>query len=381
MKPRKRGIFWEARWTRADGSEGTQPGFKTPEEAKEFADEKRIQAKRDRRAGIFERKGKELTLQQYVVGHYSATLNVKKRTAGDYEISLNSHILPKFGKYPLSRITPEEIEKWRVELIKQVKENGEPYSPKTLEKIESHLCTILKQAVNYEYLVKNPFNKVDRKFWRKKIRKRTPKVLTFEQLLLIVENLPEALRALIWLGFFTGMRPAELLGLTWDRIDFEKKTITVDRQIYLSTDEVFDDELKSRAAYRTIDLDDELARILIEHRNKFGLGPHELLFRNRDGQVLRYKAALRFFNRAARPIGVPVGDSLHLLRHTCVSHLILIGWRAFEIQHHVGHATYQETMDTYGHLLKRKERFQAHDLGAFYRYEMSKRGPKFTLLA
>jgi integrase len=106
-----------------------------------------------------------------------------------------------------------------------------------------------------------------------------------------------------------------------------------------------------------------------------------LLFQNRDGGVLRYKAALRYFNIAARPLGIPVGDSLHLLRHTCVSHLILIDWKAFAIQHHVGHATYQETMDTYGHLLKRKERISAETLGEFYRQEMSKRGPKFTLLA
>ena len=56
-------------------------------------------------------------------------------------------------------------------------------------------------------------------------------------------------------------------------------------------------------------------------------------------------------------------------------------WKAFAIQHHVGHATYQETMDTYGHLLKRKERISAETLGEFYRQEMAKRGPKFTLLA
>lgn len=381
MKPRLRGMFWEARWTRADGSEGTKPGFKTAEEAREYADEQRIKAKRDKRAGIFERKGKELTLHQYVVEHYAKTLNVKNRSASGYEISLNTHILPKFGKFPLSKITPEEIEKWRVEQISKTQPNGDRYAPATLEGIESHLCTILKQAVRYEHLAKSPFNRVDRRFWKKKIKKRPAKVLTFEQVLAIVSSMPDKYQALIWLGFFTGMRPAELLGLSWDRIDFDNRNITVDRQIYLSNEEVFDKELKSQASYRTIDLDDELAKILLEHRRRFGLGPHQLLFQNRDGGVLRYKAALRFFNIAARPLGVPKGDSLHLLRHTCVSHLILIDWKAFAIQHHVGHATYQETMDTYGHLLKRKERISAETLGEFYCQEMSKRGPKFTLLA
>ena len=40
--------------------------------------------------------------------------------------------------------------------------------------------------------------------------------------------MPEKYRALIWLGFYSGLPPAELLGLTWDRIDFESRTITVD---------------------------------------------------------------------------------------------------------------------------------------------------------
>ena len=158
MKPRLRGMFWEARWTRADGSEGTKPGFKTAEEAQEYADEQRIKAKRDRRAGIFERKDRELTLHQYVVEHYAKTLNVKDRSANDYEISLNTHLPPKFGKFPLSRITPEEIEKWRVEQISKTQPNGEKYAPSTLEKIESHLCTILKQAVRYEHLARNPLS-------------------------------------------------------------------------------------------------------------------------------------------------------------------------------------------------------------------------------
>ena len=99
MKPRLRGIFWEARWTQADGSEGTKPGFKSAQEAQEYADEQRIKAKRDRRAGIFERKGRELTLHQYIVEHYTKTLNVKSRTAGDYEISLKTYLFESKHKY------------------------------------------------------------------------------------------------------------------------------------------------------------------------------------------------------------------------------------------------------------------------------------------
>lgn len=70
-----------------------------------------------------------------------------------------------------------------------------------MEGIESHLCTILKQAVRYEHLAKSPFNRVDRRFWKKKIKKRPAKVLTFEQVLAIVSSMPDKYQALIWLGF------------------------------------------------------------------------------------------------------------------------------------------------------------------------------------
>lgn len=45
-----------------------------------------------------------------------------------------------------------------------------------------------------------------------------------------------------------------------------------------------------------------------------------------------------------------IGEGLHQLRHTCVSVLIAEGANPKEIQDWVGHASIEETMDTYGHL-------------------------------
>ncbi len=56
------------------------------------------------------------------------------------------------------------------------------------------------------------------------------------------------------------------------------------------------------------------------------------------------------FRVAARAVGLKVGEGLHQLRHTCVSVLIAEGANPKEIQEWVGHASIEETMDTYGHL-------------------------------
>lgn len=55
------------------------------------------------------------------------------------------------------------------------------------------------------------------------------------------------------------------------------------------------------------------------------------------------------FRVAARAVGLKVGEGLHQLRHTCVSVLIAEGANPKEIQEWVGHASIEETMDTYGH--------------------------------
>lgn len=352
MKPRKRGQFWEARWTMADSTEGNEPGFLTEEEADVHGKQQRIIEKQKRKDGIFDKKSKRITFYDYVEQSYSKGLMTKDRTTEDYEINLNKHLFPRFGRMQLSKITVEELEIWRTELIAKRTPHGKKYSYRTLEKIENQLATILKKAVKNDYLLKNPFDKIDRSFFKKKIVKKKLGILEYGQVTAIADAMPANLSLLIWLGFHTGMRPSELLGLTWDRIDFEKKTITVDRQIHHLGSEVFDEELKSTAAYREISLDELLEEKLLSHRAKFGLGPHNLLFHNRDGNVLRYKAALHAFVQASRPLGIPAGVGLHILRHTCVSDMAKAGIRIKVIQSWVGHKSIEETMNTYGHLFE-----------------------------
>ena len=352
MKPRKRGQFWEARWTLADSTEGNQPGFLTEEEADIYGKQQRILEKQKRKDGVFEKKSKRITFYDYVVQSYSKSLTIKDRTTGDYEVNLNKHLFPRFGRMPLSKITVEELEIWRTELIAMRTPNGKRYSNRTLEKIENQLATILKKAVKNDYLLKNPFDKIDRSYFKKKIIKKKLGILEYGQVVAIADAMPANLSLLIWLGFHTGMRPSELLGLTWDKIDFEKKTISIDRQIHHLSSEIFDEELKSSAAYREISLDEILEEKLLSHRAKYGLGPHQLLFKNRDGKVLRYKAALHAFVEASRPLGVPTGVGLHILRHTCVSDMAKAGIRIKVIQAWVGHKSIEETLNTYGHLFE-----------------------------
>ena len=155
---------------------------------------------------------------------------------------------------------------------------------------------------------------------------------------------------MLWIGLYTGMRPSEILGLTWDRIDFKKMEITVDRQISRDPKKIFADHLKTQRAHRTIPLAQELASLIKNHVQNYGLGPHDLLFKNRTGGVWRYKDALNIMRDYGRKAGLNKGEGIHILRHTFASIAIQAGVNAKQLQATLGHGSIVDTYDTYGHL-------------------------------
>jgi integrase len=57
------------------------------------------------------------------------------------------------------------------------------------------------------------------------------RVVVVEIVMAIAEAMPARYRAYVITGAGTGLRPAELFGLTGDRVDFLRREITVDRQL------------------------------------------------------------------------------------------------------------------------------------------------------
>jgi integrase len=284
-----------------------------------------------------------LTVTQFINKVWLPTLDVTAGTAQDYEYSLNGSILPKFGNKPMKDIKPHDIESWVVEL----KTTGK-LSDRTIEKRRNLLAQILKKAVQNEYLDKTPFAKLT--FSKAKtVNKVVP--LTYDQVKNLANSLTARFRIMIWIGYYTGMRPSEILGVTWEQLDFENETIVIDRQISRNLKEMHAPQgLKTDNSERTIGFSKDLQILIKEHVDTFGYGPDGLIMQTNSGKVFRYKGAIEMFRVAARAAGLKVGEGLHQLRHTCVSVLIAEGANPKEIQEWVGHASIEETMDTYGHL-------------------------------
>ena len=337
---RQKGKKWYARWRLQDGRSAEKGGFIDRKSAVNFAKEQEVLERKNINTRPSE---VNMTVFDFVNAVWKNTLKVRPQTKMDYQRSLNSHILPKFGDTPMVRIKPADIQSWMSEL-----EANSGLSPRTIEKHVNLLAGILKMAQENGYLQKTPFTTIKRKK-AKVVHKRIP--LDNQQVIDLSNKLAPQYRILVWIGYWTGLRPSEILGLSWSQLDFEKGTISVDRQISKKTTEIWASEgLKTEASYRVIGFSKELQRLIKEHVETYGFGPEGLILKNRLGGVLRYPDAARLFRLAAMGAGLNAGQRMHVLRHTCVSLLIAQGVNIKAIQAWVGHSSIVQTLDTYGHL-------------------------------
>ncbi|MFP3883348.1 MAG: tyrosine-type recombinase/integrase [Actinomycetota bacterium] len=69
-----------------------------------------------------------------------------------------------------------------------------------------------------------------------------------------------------------------------------------------------------------------------------------------NGKSIYRTSFSSIFRRAADHVGIAKGDGFHELRHYYASLLISSGCSVTVVQKRLGHATAQETLDTYSHL-------------------------------
>ena len=175
--------------------------------------------------------------------------------------------------------------------------------------------------------------------------------LDLEQVAALRDALPPRWQAIVSVGFGAGLRSGEALGLTVDRVDFLRRTLTVDQQLvtpkagapHLATP-------KTAASRLDVPLPDYVVESLSAHLAQFPAGVHGLIFTGERGQPKRRTRFSDMWRLAVERGGLPAGTRFHDLRHTYASLLIRAGCSVKVVQARLGHATAQETLETYAHL-------------------------------
>ncbi|MEU6379468.1 site-specific integrase [Streptomyces sp. NPDC046909] len=183
------------------------------------------------------------------------------------------------------------------------------------------------------------------------------KPLTVDEVEALSEATPDHLRAWPIVNAGSGLRTSEMLGLTWDRLDFDAATVKVDQQLVGSnraTGAPRFGTLKSKASYRTIPLPRTVVRALREHKMT-ALDAHGLVFAREDGRAYNRGSFSRVWVPTVALAGLPEGTEPKQLRHTYASLLIDGGESPKVIQKRMGHSSIKITMDVYGHLYPESE--------------------------
>ena len=179
-----------------------------------------------------------------------------------------------------------------------------------------------------------------------------PKIqpLEVEQVAAVADAVPVRYRALVLLAAGSGLRVSEACGLTVDRVDFLRRTITVDRQLAGRTESgspVFSPP-KTPASNRVVPVGKVVIDALAAHIAEHGASPDGLVFTNPSDQAIVRTYFANVYALAAARAGVVGG--FHQLRHHFASTLIGAGCSIMAVQEALGHANASETLDTYSHL-------------------------------
>src|SRR5262249_48182947 len=142
----------------------------------------------------------------------------------------------------------------------------------------------------------------------------------------------------------------ECFGLTVDRVDFLRRTITVDRQlILLASGPPQFGPPKTAASVRTVPLPNVVGESLAAHLERSPAEPESLIFTNERGEPLRPNRCGATWRATASRADLN-GLRFHDLRHFYASLLIRHGESVKVVQARLGHASASETLDTYSHL-------------------------------
>ena len=333
---------WRARWRTPEGTSRSKT-FKRKVDAEQHLTSvehsKLTGAYVDPRAG-------RVTFKSFAEQWRTAQVH-RPGTASQIETNLRRHVYPRIGDRPIGAIRPSEIQSL-VKWLSSDTEGHKALAPATVEVTYTWVATIFKAAVLDMMIPKTPCQQI--KLPAVEHKRVVP--LTVETVEQLIEAVPDRYRALIVLGAGTGVRISEALGITNDRVDWMRRTVTIDRQLVGFEDHspVFGPVKDKRNRPRTIPLPQVVVDELSVHVAKYGLGPGDLLFTGSRGSAISRTGFSETWMAAAGPLGIPQGDGFHQLRHFYASVLIRAGESVKVVQERLGHTSAQMTLDIYSHL-------------------------------
>lgn len=263
-------------------------------------------------------------------------------TLKGYRNYYNKRIKPYWEGYEVSRITRQDILKYRSHVAKlENGTTGQCLDPSTVNKTLKIFRMIINEAADH-YEFTSPFRNIQ----MLKAIKKEIQPFGLDEVQEIINNIDRHYRAYITVRFFTGMRTGEIDGLTWKNIDFDNRYIKV-RETYSQS--VGFQYTKNDSSQRDIQMSDLVYETLKEHFEYAYKGSdNQTVFTNPsgDGPVHNSNFRKRAWKSVLKQLGIEY-RSPYQTRHTTATLWLGAGENASWIARQMGHTSTEMLFTTY----------------------------------
>lgn len=334
-----RATFRYTDWT-GKKKQTTKRGFRTKREALQYEAKFLARTKVDM----------DILLEDFVEIYFrDKEYELKPSSVKNKRHTMETHVLPYFGKRKMSEITPSEVIQWQNEIQKK-------NFKRTYEReIQMQLSCLFNYATRVYDHVNNPCTKVKKMgkadaekfdFWTKN---------EYEHFIRHVDKGSEDY-IIFEILFWTGCREGELLALTPKDFDFRNNLLYITKTYNRINGEDIISTPKTETSVRTIIIPDFLNKEIKEFVDAhYGIPDTERLFPIVP-RTLQKRMEKLIEKAEVKKIRV------HDLRHSHVAYLIHQGVDPLVIKERLGHKDIKITLNTYGHLYPSKQKSLAQML-------------------
>lgn len=326
---RTKGLSWGIRW-RIDGEDKKEIIGTSKKQAEQAAIVKQNEIF-ENKLGV--KKNEVIDLATLIKEFTNSKRNISASTKSrytNYFIAFQDFMQENFPK-AIKNI--RDIKRIYVEEFSNHKVKTDKWAPKTVNGALAAINSMFLYAVNEEYLDKAPTRSIE-KF--QLVENTEAKYFTKEELELIWKHVNPYWGKFLKVLYYTGARKGELINLTWKNvsIDDDLQYITI-----ISTN-----EYKTKTGEkRTIPLHPRAVAIL-----KDQVGKHDkYVFPSQEGNIIHPDKPYRALKKALKKSNLD--GTVHKLRHTFASHLVMAGESLYAVKELLGHKDIKHTM-IYAHL-------------------------------
>lgn len=276
---------------------------------------------------------------------------VKETTLAKVKGYFRIHILPSMGDMLLKEISYIDCQK----VVNDWYETDSMYKT-----YKVYAGRIFKHAIKAGIIEKNPMELVDLPKTKRKRKENDD--LYYSQtelndfLTWIYKNRPEREYIAIRILAYTGIRRGELAGLTWDDVDFDNSTLSINKSVVRLGNIQKLSDTKSETSNRVISLDSETLTLLKKwkfNQKKYLFSKGMRVKEDKEQPIISTTTSNGFiYPEFCRDVMNKYPNnklSPHGLRHTHATLLLLGGVSVKDVQYRLGHSNVTTTLNVYGH--------------------------------